>query len=251
MMLYQYRSISSPSSFGYFVDLVTNGSMKFSRPCEFNDPFDCCPTAFSEFPDDQFPHAVGDTLNRGLQSALSLVVGVCCFTLHPNRMLMWSHYGDQHRGVCVGFDRDILLEMVPKNDSGHPLYHEVKKVEYTGVRPGDDDRDCLFKKSDEWRDEDEYRIVSSMKVGSPTSGPGVWSIPVAAIKEVVTGARIAPEMEEGLVTAVKSHRPDIKLKKAVIDMKKFRIHAENMSSQPITPRLVGSILDPNGEWIAF
>lgn len=251
MMLYQYRSISSPSSFGYFVDLIMNGSMKFSRPCEFNDPFDCCPTVLSEVPDDSFPHAVGDTLNRARQSALSAVVGVCCYTPHPDRMLMWSHYGDQHRGVCVGFDREIILELVPKNDAGHPLYHEVKKVEYTEVRPGNGDQGYLFKKSNEWRDEDEYRIVSAMKAGSPSWGPGVWTIPAAAIKEVVIGARIAPAAEGKLVTAVKFHRPDIGLKKAVIDMKKFKIHAEDLSLQPISPTGVGHILDPNGKWIAF
>ena len=40
----------------------------------------------------------------------------------------------------------------------------------------------------------ERRIVSCIKKGDPTWGPGVWTIPTAALKEIVLGARISNEM---------------------------------------------------------
>lgn len=27
--------------------------------------------------------------------------GVCCFSSKPNSSLLWSHYGDKHRGLCI------------------------------------------------------------------------------------------------------------------------------------------------------
>lgn len=32
--------------------------------------------------------------------------GVTCFTENPTDILMWSHYADNHRGVCLSFDFD-------------------------------------------------------------------------------------------------------------------------------------------------
>ena len=33
--------------------------------------------------------------------------GVCCFSEHPNNILMWSHYAKNHQGICLGFDTSI------------------------------------------------------------------------------------------------------------------------------------------------
>ena len=53
MMLYQYRGNiinlgkkSFSEGFEYLKGLLENGEIKFSKPAEFNDPFDCCPTQF-------------------------------------------------------------------------------------------------------------------------------------------------------------------------------------------------------------
>ena len=145
------------------MNLLEKGEIKFTKPSEFNDPFDCSPTYLYELPENSFPHAVGSTINKSMQSVMSTIHGVVCFTLHPDSMLMWSHYGDQHRSVCVGFDTQILLDNVPINNKGNPLYNEIIKVNYTNIRPNANDKALFFKKSDEWAYEDEYRIVSSKK----------------------------------------------------------------------------------------
>src|SRR5579864_957809 len=30
--------------------------------------------------------------------------GALCFSRSWNNILMWSHYGDRHKGICLGFD---------------------------------------------------------------------------------------------------------------------------------------------------
>jgi len=52
--------------------------------------------------------------------------GVICFTKVPDDILMWSHYADSHRGICLGFcGRDKAQDL---NDVG--LYPVVYTEEY-------------------------------------------------------------------------------------------------------------------------
>jgi hypothetical protein len=36
--------------------------------------------------------------------------GIACFTQSPDNIQMWSHYGDQHRGMCLGFAGSTPLD---------------------------------------------------------------------------------------------------------------------------------------------
>ena len=31
-------------------------------------------------------------------------IGICCFSFNPKSILMWSHYTNNHKGVCLKFD---------------------------------------------------------------------------------------------------------------------------------------------------
>ena len=44
---------------------------------------------------------------------------ISCFSKSWNSTLMWSHYGDKHKGICVEFDRlknDFLMLYILKID---------------------------------------------------------------------------------------------------------------------------------------
>lgn len=235
----------------YLIGLLRDGVVRFSAPCEFNDPFDCCPTHLSELPDDAFPHAVGNAMNFGLQAALSKLVGVWCLTPHPDRMLMWSHYADQHRGVCVGFDTEVLARCTPVNDCGHLAFLPVRPVEYKEDRPGADDLDAIFVKSSEWKYEDEYRIVSHRSQGVPAWGAGIWNIPAEAVVEIIFGARMLPEKVREIVKVVSEFRSNASLRIAVPDMKRFGLRIEALSAQPTVGVLQGFVTDPRGGWLNF
>lgn len=250
MILYQYRgNIDNDEGLGYLSDLLKKGDLKFTRPSEFNDPFDCCPTQLGEVPIDAFPHAVGDMMNKSIQSAISMMHGIACFTPHPNKMLMWSHYGDQHRGVCVGFDSNVLLKNPPLNSEGNPLYEDIVEVVYSSVRPEADCKEQYFQKSKEWSYEDERRIISSLKRGSPAWGAGVWPIPTAAIREIVLGARIPEKTEKKVVNMAKDANPNIAIQKAVLHMHNFEILIESFRDQPSVAPMQVSIMNPDGCWI--
>ena len=90
MILYQYKNNihdNSKQDKKYFIDLLTKGSIKFTNPVDFNDPFDCYPNLWdSELPVGSMPNAVVDKSNYMLQKELSRVVGVTCFTPYNDKM---------------------------------------------------------------------------------------------------------------------------------------------------------------------
>lgn len=96
---------------------------------------------------------------------------------------MWERYADQHRGVCLVFDKQSLVEAVSKSlvDQGFPMPYN-KAVSYTPAGPrekvlGRDDldgevtlqrvarhveerhADYFYTKSLDWQFEREYRLV--------------------------------------------------------------------------------------------
>ncbi|WP_172379485.1 DUF2971 domain-containing protein [Vibrio sp. Vb339] len=93
MILYKYMSFQSASK------VMNNSSIVFSCLEDLNDPFEGTAICFEE----------SDTLTNKLQknshrSRLSRNYGVLSLTRNPLNPLMWSHYGDDHRGVVIGID---------------------------------------------------------------------------------------------------------------------------------------------------
>ncbi len=105
-------------------------------------------------------------LNKSIESELlgRYENGIVSFTERANCPLMWSHYGDQHRGICVGYS-------VPPD-----AVDDVHKVEYGGSRlvqaskvaamldgSGDArtqvDEAVLLRKAESWGYEQEWRLV--------------------------------------------------------------------------------------------
>ena len=260
MMIYQYRrkidpfddngvrTYESEKGLQYLVSLLKSGSMKFTSPAEFNDPFDCCSTLFSEELENSLPHDMADHINRSQQLILSKSAGVACFTTKANNMLMWSHYGDQHRSVCVGFDSDELEGNVVRNSEGNPLHHKLEKVGYVNTRASEGNMGVYYHKSPCWRYEDEYRLISSWKKGEPMWGPGVWGISETSIREVVLGARMRPETKEEVIALVRSISPHVSIKFIVPHRSTYELLVVDIEDQSSIAPMSATLHDANGNW---
>jgi hypothetical protein len=111
----------------------------------------------------------------------SLQYGIFSLATHNDNLLMWSHYANSHRGLCIGFDIN-LLERV---SLGH-----LKKVTYSnefyqiGINDEIKEFDNLFLlKSDHWAYEDEFRII---KRGSANE---IITFPDDAIRKIIIGLK--------------------------------------------------------------
>lgn len=220
-MLYKYRELNN---FG--MRLVSSGELYFSAPGNLNDPLDCT------FPSDAVLRAVEGKANKQLRDKLREIssqiypdkitgesnefflavenrvnnAGIVSLSSTATEPLMWSHYADGHKGICVGIDQGFLQKLIEREDPSDHLIG-CPKVSYKAVpdfvdiilsrlqrcldgKPFKPDRlfgdlvvPVLTTKSDRWVYEEEYRMIRTK--------PGAMNIPREAIKEVIVGQKIA------------------------------------------------------------
>jgi hypothetical protein len=131
--------------------------------------------------------------------------GVCCFSSVYDNPLLWSHYADQHRGMCIGYD----LIRNPK-----PIFH---KVIYGGNRIvktsliinaviNDDseankilDQNILLRKASPWSYEKEWRIIGQR---------GLHHSPLRLI-EITFGLRCSEGVKHSIISALKNRERNI------------------------------------------
>lgn len=105
------------------------------------------------------------------------------FSYAKDNNLMWSHYGDAHKGICIGYDFSKVSEEVRQH-----LY----PVQYSDTRFSFIDAEriaahpflCL-RKSSEWKYEKEFRMI--YKKDELTNGNNI--IKLDCISEIIFGLR--------------------------------------------------------------
>ena len=104
---------------------LVNGALYFALPSNLNDPFDCQIDIRKAA---KFAASKVTGIRRDVLLTISdlsefvdeiqrrmTTIGVCSFSLNLEESLQWSHYADEHRGVCLmyEFPEDFLLK--PEN----------------------------------------------------------------------------------------------------------------------------------------
>jgi hypothetical protein len=77
---------------------IINERLKISLLDDLNDPFEFLGIDLSD-------KEVRKAFKVGMDEAVK-TAGVICFCKDWNNPLMWGHYGDKHKGMCLGFDID-------------------------------------------------------------------------------------------------------------------------------------------------
>ncbi len=112
--------------------------------------------------------------------------------------LMWSHYAEQHRGLCIEYD----VSNVPPGTVRSVAYDESRVIRSSIVRtwllnddPGaraEIERACLLTKSKEWQYESEFRILDAI---------GLRSSP-ADVMTITFGLRCSLERQYTLIKSL-------------------------------------------------
>ena len=156
-------------------------------------------TYHSTNPDYQMSRATAERwlLTQRLQEELegNYERGVCCFsTVHKNPLL-WSHYGDKHRGICLGYDLNRAPQPMP-----HKVIYGQNRLTNTStlaaaILDGNKDArqqldyEVLLREAPSWRYEREWRLFgqkglqdSPLRLRSVTFG---LRCPISVIHTVV------------------------------------------------------------------
>ena len=143
--------------------------------------------------------------------------GVVSFSGDALNILMWSHYAENHSGVCLEFATDSY--------SFDVVAAVVYKTKRPVFRPLDSDRAGLMErillhKADIWSYEREWRYFRI------TEGPGAASFPSSALRSIILGAAIRPEFERVVRELVAERDEPLLVQRAKFDEQEFRAHLE-------------------------
>lgn len=189
---YYYKCCAPASIYKYFrddqrsLDTVKENKLWYSAPINFNDVFDSdilidengvfdsmlkMPDVPKEIrPGSQVWKAIRNQFRKDLPTlranldGLKSTTGIACLTETDDSLLMWSHYANNHRGMCVEYELMAINEQL--KFSPVPVVYEDKRVWLRSINQSTLDAELkkvliesLTSKSPEWSYEREWRII--------------------------------------------------------------------------------------------
>lgn len=171
---------------GYFEATIRNRALYFSSPFRFNDPWDCRPWFDLGVLDDEVMRerhiewimsvanqpvpAHADELrrdrrllnwfveefSRGLGDSINQEYCLYCLTPKDDNLLMWSHYADDHKGICLQFNARVE----PIAGAFKVSYQTELPQSIIPEHNEDAAEKALLTKSDVWDYEEEFRLIA-------------------------------------------------------------------------------------------
>ena len=123
--------------------------IKISEIHDLNDPFELIPFDLSDPEYRKAMLSVRDEMNAR---------GILSFSRSWSSPLLWAHYADKHRGICLGFDvarADEILKIVK---------YEEERLQLPDELDEETAQQFLYTKSADWEYEEEVRVYTSRDV---------------------------------------------------------------------------------------
>ena len=148
---------------------------------------------------------------------------VYCLTPIPDSTLMWSHYAENHKGICLEFQLD------------NPVFGSAQEVKYLSSYPkwtplslmNSNEPHVLLTKSDDWQYEREYRIIGLGEgIARPVEGHPLnlrgsfLGLPRGALQAIIAGCEADYNAIEAVVNGAAAA---LKVKRAVRARTKYRL----------------------------
>jgi hypothetical protein len=239
--LYRYGSLQNPE---FLREVLLENKIYCTCPLDFNDPFDCRPRVVVGNTPKELKEAhkvVEDILKKrtsfdrpsrkieakkiiqeidksvGIAEQFEELLGragVYCLTSKRDNLLMWAHYADGHKGFCLEFTT---------NPSGS-FFSNAEPVSYRKEYPvvkafaANTDiwgKECFLTKSIDWAYEEEWRLTSRET--------GHLEFPPELLTGIIFGCKINTDHIGMINEWIDKRAIPIKIKKAVMDDKQFRI----------------------------
>ena len=218
----------------------------FSKPENFNDPYDCDPpfeitkahrtekniTALydrvrnwsvdkssfdktylrKEKPNKRFERDYLDSTNP-IKRQIHDKVGATCFSEKVDDILLWSHYGDKHKGFCLEFDARIPI-MEGQQETKlykvtYPKSNSYRRLNILDILYKPDVLEVLLTtKSYHWHYEKEWRIFCN------TGGDKLFRFNSKALTGVYFGYKMSQEDKDVIISVL----PDNSEKNAPSDL---------------------------------
>ena len=186
--------------------------LKISLFNEMNDPFELLGVSLKKKADRA-------DFNQ-LKKEVSEEMGAVCFSKKWSSPVLWSHYGERHKGVALGFD--VPAEHV------HEISYTGSRLEEELIKGFEEEKDdlslkLLTTKYEHWIYEDEVRML--INLSDTVYEEGKHFLPYCdalKLKEVIIGPRCNLTKEHLLqISLANSH--NIKITKSRLAFQSFKV----------------------------
>lgn len=242
--------------------LLSSQSIYCSSPAGFNDPWDCKPHFNTDILNDQTElekhiawsidicrrhnHDMSEadiakmatTLRHDKNRTADLISEISArvsqtnaeryrvYCLGPNatNLLMWAHYGDSHKGICLEFSlQNEVLCTAHRCEyfEAYPLIPVYTNDPVENLR-------ILLAKSKVWEYENEYRLVAQERSHAITkdtlmTDKNMLQLPRGALSAVIVGCQADFEQVQRVVSETAA---EVKVKRAVRVPNRYEIRIE-------------------------
>lgn len=236
--IYKYRALNTNTD-----KIFENSELWFSNPYDFNDPFDCQVIVDTKNSEVEIANFLRQNAPRMLSADVKKFAkvcsknpikwnkmvtttiyksinkkGVCCFAGNNDNILMWSHYTNSHKGICLKFDilADSDLFSFPfhvKYSKDYPYYNHLK------------DNSQLVKflmqtKADIWEYEGEIRVLKF--------NAGIYQFKKKALKEICFGCNCTQDDITRVKNLVAANNFNVVFTKATKATKQYRLNIKKL-----------------------
>jgi hypothetical protein len=263
--LYQYRTFSSDKN--RHVNNLINSELSFAIGEAFNDPFDATllfPSIFAtdvqieQFIDKNFQHIVlakvlsesksTEIVKHELKQRFSQPEGqkifldryqapiqermcnsyISCLSTSSRNPLLWAHYGDNHEGFCVRYNKEKLVNSLPLRCHNEVIYTNNPMNFLDTITNSCDIKKqvdkLLFKKSKHWDYEQEYRLVMEQRRTELSSKYFTHSFDPQSVNMVLFGLKASAKFKEDLYSKLQGR--GIIFKEMLADSIGFELYAD-------------------------
>lgn len=248
-ILYKYRMWNNLNH----KKLLIDRELYWSAPSAFNDPFEFeIPLRYDLLTEtERFEKYYNDLIQKGLnpsttnENARNLSkngllsnkqhledtsqslrnrlekYGIVCLAKENDNILMWSHYGDSHKGYCIGFD----VEQLKKHE---PI---IAPIQYLGNLPKlipntnssiDNIFTILSSKYKGWNYEKEFRLLKYEWVNK------VLKVEPDSFVEIILGAKMPERDRTEIISIANDKYPNLKIFKFQQHKYKFKLLLERI-----------------------
>jgi outer membrane lipoprotein-sorting protein len=264
--VYKYRSLIKDGNINEnTLRMVCDGEVFFSNVDNFNDPFECSVDISCEAKKDEVIKHLQKNINTDEKNAYLLKIWlndkeefkriygkhmlisarkqflIFCLAKYYDNILMWSHYADEHKGICIGYQttdfdgyKTIKCDIRYLNEKTHPYpYLPLTKVKYATKKPKDfnvikENPDELFAfiytKAKLWKYENEYRII----LNKDGLNKNPICINQSEIKEIIFGLRTESKTQDFIINKILSKNNNIKFYRINILKGKYALEREQI-----------------------
>ena len=255
--LFHYRDLNHE----HFYSLMRDKKIKFSNPTKLNDPWEFEAQFCDHWTDPKKRQETADWLimnaleigdiekseanhhhtklmnnkpymetnlagtSNHLKHAADEEWRIVCLSKKNDNILMWGHYADSHKGICLVFSSNkepFVCARKVEYEKDMPLLYLPQ-----AARSREEIISTMLTKPIDWEYEHEYRYVFSLKTQNQkstyNSGDFLY-LPKGSLVGIIAGCEMSEANFEFIEMARDKFMPDLPIYQAQRDVKKYGIY---------------------------